>query len=217
MTGSVVHDKSSTWERRWWQGLFLSLALWSCFAWSASSQLQQCQMDQQEGPQGSRVTRLQAAPLAHMSQVAKEGPLAEGTQVCEARLRRAQHRLETIIARQETTTGSEEEGTEEGEVPAQATLSHNGASKEIEEAVQKAREAYMLKAMHGDILALRGTLAKMKATFDADWATMLEGQPDRGIFMLTGPVAGHVYTVNAFVNLWVVRHHFKSTLPVVIM
>jgi hypothetical protein len=84
-------------------------------------------------------------------------------------------------------------------------------------AQKESRESYMRSALHGDALALRGALAKANATLSADWAAALAEHPQRGILMLAGPQDGHVYMVNAFVTLWVIRRHFKSKLPVAIM
>lgn len=202
-------------KRLWGRFLLLYLVLGICLAWpifrapSISAELELCQATLAEALQGS--SGLQTMVKPQVREPVTDVPLTGADQECDARLHQAERRLQKLLDSQKESRG--EDDVKQGSSFA-AMLS---ARREVKEAIQASRTAYMRSAFRNDVLALQATLNKFNTTLAAEWEVALVEQTQRGIFMLAGPRDGSVYLINAFATLWVIRHHFKSKLPVVIM
>ena len=217
MSAPSMKGKKRPWERSWhvlFLVLLVSVLALPIYGLWAASRLQQCQLDLLAASSGLDIPQLQATRAAggEASGAADD----RGDESCEASLRRAQRQLGTLLSGADEGEGAERDTEDEGEPFGTGSTSMECDRRVTDERGQ-AREEYMRLALRGDALTLGTVLAKYNASMAAEWDAAHAGHPRRGILMLAGPRQGNVYLMNAFVTLWVVRHHFKSKLPVVIM
>lgn len=175
-----------------------------------------------------QLARLRADKEAADAELAAARKELEGEEAALAAARREAERQEAELAEAEAEVKEAEDDTAEAEKGRAAALAEAAAAAAAKAEAERLRaevdaarqaEAERRVELFDDMVAVMEENKKKLAAALAEpalaaaWNASLAGLPERGILVAAGYIGS---LVNAWVNLYVLRHHLNCTLPIAV-